>query len=194
MAKNRKDYKLKVEWVDIDKVIPYPRNTKKHPPEQVQKIVANIYANGFDQPITVDKEMVIITGHGRHMAAKELKLAQVPVIIRSDLSEHEVMAKRIADNKLNESDWDEEFLGFEMQTLFSANEIDMDMTGFGEKELKKLIDIGEVNSEQIGDNGGGVDQEGEQQFLVTIHCKDESMMQDVYDEMRERGYDCTLMR
>lgn len=191
---SRTDLKVELVFKNPKDLIPYSRNTKKHPAEQIQKIIANIHANGFDQPITVDKEMVIITGHGRQMAAIELGLKQVPVIIRDDLSEEEVKAKRIADNKLNESDWDNEFLSFELQSLYNNNEVDIDLTGFGPDEIKKLIDT-EVNiSEIIGENDGSEKFEDDTQFLVTIHCDNESHMQEIYDEMKKRKLNVTLMK
>lgn len=191
---NRRNYEAELVFMSPNDLIPYARNQKKHPSDQIQKIIADIHANGFDQPITVDKENVIITGHGRTMAAKEMGLEKVPVIVRDDLSEVEVMAKRIADNKLNESEWDDDFLQFEMQTLFQNNELDMSMTGFDEAEIAKLIDVGDVTIEQTIGEGDGVDAEGEQQFLVTVHCEDEGQMQEIYDELKERGLNCTLMR
>lgn len=76
-------------------LIPYEMNAKKHDEQQIRDLAAAIKKRGFDQPITVDKHDVIITGHGRREAALLAGLERVPVIVRDDLSEEEVKAKRL---------------------------------------------------------------------------------------------------
>ena len=124
-----KDFKAEIKWCDIGKVIPYHNNTKKHPEEQVNKIASQIREFGFDQPITVDRYMIIITGHGRVQACKKLGLKRVPFIVRDDLSEAQIRAKRIADNKVAESEWDEDLLKVEFDLLKDAD-FDLGLTGF----------------------------------------------------------------
>jgi len=87
----------------LDSIKPYMHNAKTHPEEQILKLMDQIDKTGFDVPITVDKSNVIITGHGRLIAANRLKMKEVPVIVRDDLDEYEVIAKRLADNKVAES-------------------------------------------------------------------------------------------
>lgn len=148
MAKKEKPTKPEIQKWDITKVKPYSRNTKKHPSEQIQKIAASIHAFGFNQPIIVDENGIIIAGHGRLLAAKELNLTEVPVIIANWLSEEEVMAYRIADNKLNESEWDQDFLKFEMQTL-NRLEFDLNLTGFESDELMDLLKEDQLSQDGI---------------------------------------------
>jgi hypothetical protein len=76
------------EW-PIEDVHPYANNAKEHPDEQVEKIRSSIKNYGWDQPIVVDAGGEIIKGHGRRLAAKSLGMAEVPVIVREDLSEGE---------------------------------------------------------------------------------------------------------
>jgi len=78
---------------------PYFRNAKKHSRAQVTSLANAIRRVGFDQPIVVDKDMVIIKGHGRQLAAIDCGLTLVPVVVRNDLTEMQVMAARIADNE-----------------------------------------------------------------------------------------------
>jgi len=66
-------------------ITPFHKNMKLHPEEQIVKLAFQIQEHGFDQPIVVDKDMVIIKGHGRWLAAKYLKLKKVPVVVRDDL-------------------------------------------------------------------------------------------------------------
>lgn len=120
--------KHEIVWLPIKDVKPYENNAKKHPPEQVARLV-KMLAKGFDQPIVVDANYVIIKGHGRLAAAKKLKLKQVPVIVRRDLSEDEVKAHRIGDNKNAESEFDLELLKIDMDSLV-LTDVDLDLTGF----------------------------------------------------------------
>lgn len=85
-------------------LIPYSKNAKRHPAEQVRLIANSIREFGFQQPIVVDKHNVVIIGHGRLLAAKRLKIAEVPVVIADELTEDQIKALRLADNKVGESD------------------------------------------------------------------------------------------
>ena len=78
---------------------PYFRNNKKHPNSQINELGRVLSEYGFDQPIVVDADMVIIKGHGRYLAALKWVLDEVPVVVRDDLSEDEARAARIIDNK-----------------------------------------------------------------------------------------------
>ena len=125
-------------WKDIDTLIPYVRNTKKHPDAQVDKIAGSIAEFGFDQPIVIDGENVIIKGHGRYLASKKLKLSEVPVLVRTDLSASQVKAARIADNRTAQSEWDEDLLKLEFIDLQDMN-FDLAMTGFEIKEIEGFL-------------------------------------------------------
>jgi DNA modification methylase len=116
--------------MDINKIIPYERNAKKHPKKQVEQVAASIKAFGFNQPIVLDKKNVIIVGHGRYEAAKLLGLKDVPTIT-VNLSEEKARAYRLADNKLNESKWDMDLVIEELKLM---SEEMIDMTGF-DKDL-----------------------------------------------------------
>ena len=109
---------------------PYILNAKQHPQKQVKQIAASIKEFGFNQPIVTDKAGVIIVGHGRYLAAKELGLTEVPVL-QLDLTEEQVKAYRLADNKLNESEWDMKLVIDELKSL---TPVMFDLTGF-DKDL-----------------------------------------------------------
>lgn len=87
---------------------PYPKNAKKHPDEQLKKIAASLREFGWRQPIVTDKDDVIIVGHGRWLAYEKYPegIKEPWIVKASDLTPKQVKAYRLADNKLNESDWD----------------------------------------------------------------------------------------
>jgi len=132
------EWKPEIQWKPITQIIPYARNTKKHPAEQIQKIAASLHANGFTQPIAVDKEGVIVAGHGRFEAAKQLGMKDVPVVVMDHLDEHQIAAYRIADNRVAQSEWDTEMLTFELGSL-DLRGFDLDLTGFDKLEIEKLL-------------------------------------------------------
>lgn len=121
-------------------IIPYEKNAKKHPKKQVEQIAASIREFGFNQPIVVDKNNVIIVGHGRFEAAKLLGLDEVPAI-QLDLTEQQAKSYRLADNKLNETDWDMELVIEELKTL---DENYLELSGF---DADLIIELDEKDDE-----------------------------------------------
>lgn len=122
---------MEVRQRSISGIEPYPQNAKRHPDEQVKKIVDSIREFGFNQPIVVDKKGTIIVGHGRFLAAHLLGMEMVPVL-ELDLTEEQARAYRIADNKLNESEWDMDMVIHELKLL--APEM-LELTGFTAEEF-----------------------------------------------------------
>nr|WP_242042081.1 ParB/Srx family N-terminal domain-containing protein [Leptolyngbya sp. FACHB-541] len=133
-----------VVWVPIDQITPYIHNNKQHPQSQIDKLASCIIEYGFDVPIVVDEDNVILKGHGRRMAALKLGLTEVPVIKRTDLTPAQKKACRIADNKVAESPWDFEALKLEMAALDEMN-FDLQMTGFSLEECSSLFDLGVID-------------------------------------------------
>jgi len=117
-----------IEFWELDKIKPYEKNAKEHPKHQIEKIADSIKEFGFNQSIVIDKEGVIIVGHGRLEAAKLLGMDKVPVVI-AELTEEQAKAYRLADNKLNESDWDMDLVIEELKGLELAG-FDIELTGF----------------------------------------------------------------
>ena len=110
----------------ISLIKPYEKNAKKHPKKQIQQVADSIKEFGFNQPVVVDKNGVLIVGHGRLEAAKLLGLEEVPAITL-DISEEKANAYRLADNKLNESEWDMKLV---IEELKGLSEEMFDLTGF----------------------------------------------------------------
>lgn len=118
---------MQIQMLKLDQVVPYDKNPRKND-EAVEKVAASIREFGFRQPIVVDADHVIIAGHTRLEASKRLGLTEVPVVVADDLSEEQVRAYRLADNKTAEfSGWDFDLLNGE---LFEINDIDMAAFGF----------------------------------------------------------------
>jgi len=172
------DMETEIELRSIDTLIPYTNNPKEHPDEQVQKIASSIKNYGWDQPIVVDGEGEIIKGHGRMQAAELLGLDEVPVVERSDLTDAEVRAARLADNKTQmDSGLDYDLLATEIDVLEDVMpEEDLpELTGFDETEIEDLLtreggsvddfmgddeyDFSDDPSPEDGDNDDGEDGE-----------------------------------
>lgn len=117
---------MKIEYINTDVLKKYNNNAKDHPDEQVNEIAKSIERFGFRQPIVVDRNYVIVIGHGRMMAAKKLGIKQVPVTIIDDLTDDEINALRLVDNRLNESAWDFSALESELAMIQG-----IDMSDFG---------------------------------------------------------------
>ncbi len=107
-----------MDKIKIEKLIPYEFNNRNHNEEQVNRIANSINEFGFNQPIVIDESNIILVGHGRHLAALKLGLKEVPVLIKSGLSETQKKAYRILDNKLqNDSTWSFDNLELELGFL-----------------------------------------------------------------------------
>ena len=116
---------MQIIEIELSKITPYEANAKKHSREQIRNVAESIKEFGWQQPIVLDKDYVIIIGHCRFRAAKRLRLKTVPCTIAEGLSEEEVKKLRLIDNKTNESEWDLDLLLTEIKGLdFSAFEID----------------------------------------------------------------------
>lgn len=113
---------------------PYRKNAKKHPPEQVDKIAESIKQFGFRQNLVVDENNVLVIGHGRWLAARKLGLERVPCMRVYDLSEEQLKALRLADNRVAESGWDEDILKIELDDIADLNMGDF---GFDDFDLSK---------------------------------------------------------
>tara|TARA_R110000822_G_scaffold116027_3_gene247892 strand:- start:3056 stop:3571 length:516 start_codon:yes stop_codon:yes gene_type:complete len=134
---------MEIKNVATNTVIPYARNPRQNQ-GAIAKVAASIKEFGWQQPIVVDSEMVIIAGHTRLSAAQSLDLTEVPVFIANDLTPLQVKAYRIADNRVGqEADWDHDLLTLELKDLLSE-EYDLDSTGFSKDELSNLMNA-EIN-------------------------------------------------
>jgi len=128
-----------VQWA-IERLIPYKRNARKIPPQATDKVAASLKEFGWRQPIVVDANGVIVAGHVRLLAAKQLGETKVPVHVATDLTPGQIKAFRLMDNRSHqESGWDMDLLAPELAELQALN-IDASLTGFDAEEISKFLD------------------------------------------------------
>lgn len=151
MAKEAKEAQIK--YIKTEELIPYVNNPRTND-QAVDSVAASIKEFGFKQPIVIDKDKVVVAGHTRLKASKKLGLEEVPCIIADDLTEEQIKAYRLADNKVAESaDWDLQKLELELKAL---EDVDMSQFGFDLEEFEDDIQIEEDDFD---------DQEDEEPFV-----------------------------
>ena len=172
----KQNYETQIVVKPIKELKPYKKNAKKHPKEQVERIANSIKEFGFTQPVLIDKNNCVVAGHGRILGAKAAGLKEVPTLCLEDLTEEQIKAYRLADNKLNESDWDFGLLDEELVELDDV--LDMSLFGF---------DV--VEEEQVKEKK--VEFKVKRQNKVIIECVSTRQAEDLYDRLIAEGYTCT---
>jgi len=130
---------MNIQNMPINIIKPCADNPRLCPPKAIDKVALSIQTFGWQQPIVVDKENVIIVGHTRYKAARQLDLTQVPVLIADQLSAAQVAAYRLADNRCNEeTSWIEDLLRQALRDL-NAENTDLTCTGFDSEEIDNLL-------------------------------------------------------
>jgi len=174
---------MKIIQRKIKDIKPYERNAKKHDGKQITKIAESIETFGFNQPIVVDKNDVVIVGHGRLFAAQKLGLKEIPVL-KIDISEEKAKAYRLADNKLNESEWDMglvidelkelsmemlDLTGFDRELILEDDAKDDDIPDLPKKPISKLGDVYELGEHRI-QCGDSCSEEAVEKLLNSTKC------------------------
>jgi len=144
---------MQVENIAIKSLIPYVNNAKQHPDDQVDKIASSIKHFGFNQPLVIDKNNEVIVGHGRLEAAKKLSMEQVPCIRAERLTEAQIKAYRLADNRTAESAWDWDLVKVELEEL-QGLDFDIGVVGFDQGEIDNLF-----QEQQIPGDNKDIDEE-----------------------------------
>ncbi len=141
---------LAVTYRPADQLKPDPKNARQHGKAQIKKLARGIGEFGFVMPILVDRSGGVIAGHARLLAAKQLRMAQVPTICLDHLSEAQIAAYKIADNRLGElSSWDDQLLAESLRDLSLLNlEFSLELTGFDMGEIDLRIESLEVAPEE----------------------------------------------
>lgn len=189
-----KQFEPTIMMRDPRTLTPYTNNAKIHTTAQIDKIAGQIHSVGFTQPIVIDKDGVIIAGHGRREAALRLNMTHVPVIVADHLDENEIRAARIADNAVARGEIDQDKLRFDLGTLY-RQDFDLKLTGFELGEIEKvLIEESEQRQEQESQETEKQESPDEKtQFIVTTHLENEDQMQAIYEELTGRGFKCKLI-
>jgi hypothetical protein len=173
----------------IDDLIMYENNPKIHTDEQIDKIAKSIeLTKGLRQPIVIDKNNVIVVGHGRVQAAMQLGLETVPCELADDLTEEEIRAYRLIDNELAKGESDLDLLE---QELASFNDIDMGefFDEFGENVSgSESEQISESEQPNLSSNFNYKEQYG-----VIVMCKDEREQEKIYTRLTDEGFSCKVV-
>lgn len=131
---------------NIAEIKPYENNPRNNE-SAIDAVASSIKEFGWKQPLVIDKDSVIVVGHTRWLAAKKLGLSEVPCLIASDLTDEQIAAYRLADNKTNElATWDFEKLKTELESIF-----DIDMSQFGFEELEASLD--DIKDDEFDEEG-----------------------------------------
>jgi len=140
---------LTIIYKPVEELIPHPRNARVHSRHQIRQIAASIKEFGFANPVLIDFRNTIVAGHGRVAAAKLLGLPQVPTISLQGLTEDQIRAYVIADNRLGErAGWDKSILAIELQHLLTLDNqlsLDVTVTGFEIPEIDVLLEEAKEN-------------------------------------------------
>lgn len=173
-----------IVMLPVSEVRPYEKNPRKNA-DAVKYVRASIEKFGFKQPIVIDSNRVIISGHTRLEAAKSLGMDEVPCIVADDLTEAQAKALRLADNKVAEfSEWEMNLLGGELGELAEISDIDMGDFGFDVSDLDNIGLDDEKNTEK------GVNLSDTYQIIV--ECESETEQQEFFEKLSGEGYRCRL--
>ena len=160
----------------IGEVKPYEKNPRKND-NAIDAVASSISQFGFKNPIVIDGNNVIICGHTRYKAAQKLGFDVVPCVVADDLTDEQIKAYRLADNKVSElAEWDIDLLGDELDGIF-----DIDMSDFGfdlsEEEQPEREDL----SDKVGET-----------YEVIVECVNEIEQEQIYNKLIGDGYSCRL--
>ena len=159
---------LNVKYRKVEDLIPYVNNSRKHSDEQVAQISASIKEFGWTNPILIDGTNSIIAGHGRLMAARKLKMDEVPTIELDHLTDTQRKALIIADNKLAlNADWDTTLLTIELDELLKDG-FALDILGFNEQEIKTIMS--DINFDAGSEEDQGKLDQLDPKWICCPHC------------------------
>ena len=158
--------KLTIKYVPVEKITPYENNPRNNE-NAVEYVENSIEEFGFQVPLVIDANNVIVCGHTRYKAAEQLKLKQVPCVVVDDLTEEQINAFRLADNKTQElAEWDWNKIGEELDAIEG---IDMRLMGFA--DFLDEPERGELPEKKLG--GGNeidLDSFADKEFEYTCPC------------------------
>lgn len=173
---------MEIIHMPINELVRYENNPRDNA-KAVEYVAQSIKNFGFKVPIIIDRNNVIVAGDTRYQAAQRLGLKELPCVKADDLTDEQVKALRLADNKVAEhSKWDMDKLEAELEELLT-----MDMTIFGFEDMEKELE--EAQAEIKADS----DFNYKEQYGVIVMCCDEQEQQVIYERLVEEGYDCKVV-
>ncbi|SUO63957.1 ParB/Srx family N-terminal domain-containing protein [Streptococcus pyogenes] len=169
---------MEILKIDISEIKEYKNNAKLHPKEQIEQIKKSIKEFGNNDPIAIDENNIIIEGHGRYLALKQLGYKEVDVIKLTHLSEEQKKAYILTHNKLTmNTNFDVDILNEELDEI-----LNIDMSDFGfdiledEKEVNQDTDYEEIDDKSV----------------IIVEASSEKELEELYDEFVERGIICRV--
>lgn len=170
---------MKIEKINISEITEYENNAKLHPREQIEQIKRSIQEFGNNDPIAIDENNVIIEGHGRFIALKELGYEDVEIIRLSHMTNEQKKAYILTHNKLTmNSGFDVDILKIELDDI-----VDIDMTNFG-FEIQREMDF---------DTNKNTDfKEIQDESVLIVEADTEYELEELYNEFQERGIKCRV--
>lgn len=170
---------MKIEKINISEITEYENNAKLHPREQIEQIKRSIQEFGNNDPIAIDENNVIIEGHGRFIALKELGYEDVEIIRLSHMTNEQKKAYILTHNKLTmNSGFDVDILKIELDDI-----VDIDMTNFG-FEIPREMDF---------DTNKNTDfKEIQDESVLIVEADTEYELEELYNEFQERGIKCRV--
>ena len=184
-------FRMNIFNIDIDKIIPYINNPRNNE-EAIDKVASSIQEFGFKVPIVIDKDNVVITGHTRLLASKKLGLKEVPCVVANDLSEAQIKAFRIADNKVSEySKWDKDLLRIELEGL-EEMDFDLDLVNIDYSDFDLEIDCIEDDFVEIKEREDLSDKVNSA-YEIIIECDNEEEQEEMYNRFIEEGLRCRVL-
>ena len=181
---------MNIVKMKVSELIPYINNPRNNE-NAVDKVASSIKEFGFKVPIVIDKNNVIVNGHTRLLDSKKLGLEEVPVIVADDLSDAQIKAFRIADNKVSEyATWDEELLKLELEQLeemdFDLDNLSIDYSDFGlEVDLEDVF-LEDKEREDLSDKVNS-------SYEIIIECDNEEEQEEMYNKLIEEGIKCRVL-
>ena len=177
---NTKKKETDIEHWPLDKIIPYASNARKISPQAVSAVAGSIAQFGFRQPILVDAHGVIIAGHTRLQAAQSLGLATAPVIVCKDLTDQQVKAYRLADNRVAEfTEWDRDLLEVELDAI----DVDLSFADFDSLASDPIV-VTDYKADKVG---GTPMAEEAKNYPLIIDCADEDSQLKLFNKLQAIG-------
>ena len=182
---------MNIVKIKVEELIPYINNPRNNE-NAVDKVASSIAEFGFKNPIFIDKNNVVVNGHTRLLASKKLGLKEVPCIVIDDLTDTQIKAFRLADNKTSEyAEWDEELLKIELEQLedmnFNLDTVDIDYSDF-DLEIDYIEDdfIEIKEKEDLSDKVNSA-------YEIIIECDNEEEQEEMYNRFIEEGLRCRVL-
>ena len=184
---------MQIETVDIKTVFPYGNNPRRNE-DAVMLVKDSLVQYGWRQPIVVDKDMVVIVGHTRLLAAQKLGMTSVPVHVAENLSEEQAKAYRLADNRTGEAaTWDLDLLKIELEDLGEAS-FPLETTGFNDAEIARAltIDMEDLSVEQEWEGMPEYDPGDKRAYrTLIVHFHDQEAVDDFLEKTGKEITDTT---